>query len=86
MNDVTNKRGNHIITVGLEPYYTKLYFDKYLKLDPASIGEFLAPSRSQSLPTMSCPITNSSKHVSTENGRNRSGSLIVSLRSSTNRQ
>jgi DNA-binding CsgD family transcriptional regulator len=40
--DVSSKSGGHVVTVGLEPRYTELYFEKYVKIDPVSTGQFLA--------------------------------------------
>ena len=40
--DVCSKNGGHVVTVGLEPRYTELYFEKYVKIDPISTGQVLA--------------------------------------------
>ena len=41
--DVTAKRGDiYYESRGVDPYYRQLYFEKYVKLDPCSVGQFLA--------------------------------------------
>jgi DNA-binding CsgD family transcriptional regulator len=41
--DVTARRGDAYYTsTGVDPYYKQLYFEKYVKLDPCTIGQFFA--------------------------------------------
>jgi DNA-binding CsgD family transcriptional regulator len=40
--DATNKTGSVAYGYGIEPSYTRLYFDKYVKLDPTTTGHFFA--------------------------------------------
>jgi DNA-binding CsgD family transcriptional regulator len=41
--DVTVKRGDiHYESEGVNPYYRQLYFEKYVKLDPCTVGQFFA--------------------------------------------
>jgi len=41
--DVTAKRGGiYFASEGADPHYTRLYFEKYIKLDPCSVGQFFA--------------------------------------------
>jgi DNA-binding CsgD family transcriptional regulator/PAS domain-containing protein len=41
--DVTAKRGDiHYESEGVDPYYRQLYFEKYVKLDPCTVGQFFA--------------------------------------------
>src|SRR5262249_29951287 len=41
--DVAVKRGAiYYESKGVDPYYRQLYFDKYVKLDPCTIGQFFA--------------------------------------------
>ena len=40
--NVANQEGSVQYVTGIEPHYTQLYFDKYVTLDPATGGHFLA--------------------------------------------
>jgi DNA-binding CsgD family transcriptional regulator len=40
--DATSKTGSVAYGYGIEPSYTQLYFDKYVKLDPTTTGHFFA--------------------------------------------
>ena len=40
--DVANQEGSVHYQVGIDPYYQRLYFEKYVSLDPATGGHFLA--------------------------------------------
>jgi DNA-binding CsgD family transcriptional regulator len=40
--DAASKRGDVAYDCGIEPYYRQLYFEKYIKLDPLTIGHFFA--------------------------------------------
>ncbi len=40
--NVANQEGSAHYVIGIDPHYTQLYFDKYVTLDPASGGHFLA--------------------------------------------
>jgi DNA-binding CsgD family transcriptional regulator len=40
--DAATKRGDVAYDCGIDPYYRQLYFDKYIKLDPLTIGHFFA--------------------------------------------
>ena len=40
--NVANQDGSVQYVVGIDPHYTQLYFDKYVTLDPATGGHFLA--------------------------------------------
>lgn len=40
--DAANQRGSVHYEVGIDPYYKRLYFDKYVTLDPATTGHFFA--------------------------------------------
>jgi DNA-binding CsgD family transcriptional regulator len=40
--DATSKTGSVAYGYGIEPPYTQLYFDKYVKLDPTTTGHFFA--------------------------------------------
>jgi DNA-binding CsgD family transcriptional regulator/PAS domain-containing protein len=40
--NVANQDGSAHYVTGIDPHYTQLYFDKYVTLDPASGGHFLA--------------------------------------------
>src|SRR5262249_51467002 len=40
--DAVAKRGDSHYHAGIEPYYRDLYFDKYIKLDPCTTGQFFA--------------------------------------------
>src|SRR5215469_16334983 len=40
--DAASKTGDVAYHVGVEPYYQHLYFDKYIKLDPLTIGHYFA--------------------------------------------
>lgn len=41
--DVAAKRGDaYYVSEGISPYYRQLYFEKYIKLDPCSVGQFFA--------------------------------------------
>ena len=40
--NVANQEGSVQYVVGIDPHYTQLYFDKYVTLDPATGGHFLA--------------------------------------------
>jgi hypothetical protein len=40
--DVANQEGSVQYVVGIDPYYTQLYFEKYVTLDPTTTGHFLA--------------------------------------------
>jgi DNA-binding CsgD family transcriptional regulator/PAS domain-containing protein len=40
--DAVAKRGDVHYYTGIDPYYRQLYFDKYIKLDPCTTGQFFA--------------------------------------------
>jgi DNA-binding CsgD family transcriptional regulator len=40
--DATSKSGDVAYYCGIDPYYRQLYFEKYIKLDPLTIGHFFA--------------------------------------------
>ena len=40
--NVANQEGSVQYVTGIDPHYTQLYFDKYVTLDPATGGHFLA--------------------------------------------
>src|SRR6058998_2913249 len=40
--DAATKRGDTAYDCGIDPYYRQLYFEKYIKLDPLTIGHFYA--------------------------------------------
>ena len=40
--DAASKSGDFAYDCGIDPYYRQLYFDKYIKLDPLTIGHFFA--------------------------------------------
>ena len=40
--DAATKSGDAAYGYGIEPYYQQLYFEKYIKLDPLTIGHFFA--------------------------------------------
>src|SRR5690242_11450614 len=40
--DAASKSGDAAYGYGIEPYYQQLYFEKYIKLDPLTIGQFFA--------------------------------------------
>jgi DNA-binding CsgD family transcriptional regulator len=40
--DAVAKRGDSHYEIGIDPYYRQLYFDKYIKLDPCTTGQFFA--------------------------------------------
>jgi DNA-binding CsgD family transcriptional regulator len=40
--DAASKRGDVVYDCGIDPYYRQLYFEKYIKLDPLTIGHFFA--------------------------------------------
>ena len=40
--DAASKSGDAAYSYGIEPYYQQLYFEKYIKLDPLTIGQFFA--------------------------------------------
>jgi len=40
--DAASKSGDVAYDCGIDPYYRQLYFDKYIKLDPLTIGHFFA--------------------------------------------
>jgi hypothetical protein len=40
--DAASKSGNAVYYSGIDPYYERLYFEKYIKLDPLTIGQFFA--------------------------------------------
>jgi DNA-binding CsgD family transcriptional regulator len=40
--DAVAKSGGSHYDIGLDPYYRQLYFDKYIKLDPCTTGQFFA--------------------------------------------
>ncbi len=40
--DAASKTGSVAYSYGIDPHYTQLYFDKYVKLDPATTGHLLA--------------------------------------------
>jgi DNA-binding CsgD family transcriptional regulator/PAS domain-containing protein len=40
--DAASKSGDVVYDCGIEPYYRQLYFEKYAKLDPLTIGHFFA--------------------------------------------
>jgi len=40
--DAASKSGDAVYGYGIEPYYQQLYFEKYIKLDPLTIGQFFA--------------------------------------------
>lgn len=40
--DASSKTGFSTYDVGIEPYYVKMYFEKYVKLDPTTTGHFFA--------------------------------------------
>ena len=40
--DATANRGNVFYDAGTDPHFRQLYFDKYVKLDPATTGHFFA--------------------------------------------
>lgn len=40
--DAVANRGECRYYTGIDPYYQQLYFDKYVKLDPCTIGQFFA--------------------------------------------
>jgi DNA-binding CsgD family transcriptional regulator len=40
--DATSKTGSVAYSYGIDPRYTQLYFDKYVKLDPCTTGHFFA--------------------------------------------
>ena len=43
--DAINKSGNLAYGYGLDPHYTQLYFDEYVKLDPVTTGNRLRGDR-----------------------------------------
>ena len=40
--DAARKSGDYAYDCGIDPHYRQLYFDKYIKLDPLTIGHFYA--------------------------------------------
>src|SRR5215468_7596 len=40
--DAASKRGDTAYDCGIDPYYRQLYFQKYIKLDPLTVGHFYA--------------------------------------------
>src|SRR5215468_5440676 len=40
--DAASKRGDTAYDCGIDPHYRQLYFEKYIKLDPLTIGHFYA--------------------------------------------
>jgi DNA-binding CsgD family transcriptional regulator len=40
--DAARKSGDYAYDCGIDPYYRQLYFEKYIKLDPLTIGHFYA--------------------------------------------
>ena len=40
--DAASGAGNIYYEFGTDPYYRQLYFEKYVKLDPATTGHFFA--------------------------------------------
>jgi DNA-binding CsgD family transcriptional regulator len=40
--DAASKSGDAVYGYGIEPHYQQLYFEKYIKLDPLTIGQFFA--------------------------------------------
>ena len=40
--DAASKTGDSAYYSGIEPYYRQLYFDKYIKLDPLTVGHYFA--------------------------------------------
>lgn len=40
--DAVSKTGNVVYHFGIDPHFERLYFDKYIKLDPLTIGHFFA--------------------------------------------
>jgi DNA-binding CsgD family transcriptional regulator len=40
--DAARKSGDYAYDSGIDPYYRQLYFEKYIKLDPLTIGHFYA--------------------------------------------
>jgi DNA-binding CsgD family transcriptional regulator len=40
--DAAAKNGDVVYDCGIDPYYRQLYFEKYIKLDPLTIGHFYA--------------------------------------------
>ena len=40
--DAAAKSGDAAYGYGIEPYYRQLYFEKYIKLDPLTVGHFFA--------------------------------------------
>jgi DNA-binding CsgD family transcriptional regulator len=40
--DAATKSGDAAYGYGIEPYYQQLYFEKYIKLDPLTVGHFFA--------------------------------------------
>jgi DNA-binding CsgD family transcriptional regulator len=40
--DAASKSGDFACDCGIDPHYRQLYFDKYIKLDPLTIGHFFA--------------------------------------------
>ena len=40
--NVANQEGSVQYVIGIDPRYTQLYFEKYVTLDPATGGHFLA--------------------------------------------
>jgi DNA-binding CsgD family transcriptional regulator/PAS domain-containing protein len=40
--DAVANRGNSYYDVGISPHYRQLYFDKYIKMDPCTTGQFFA--------------------------------------------
>ena len=40
--DVASKTGNVAYQFGMDPRYEQLYLQKYIKLDPTSLGYFIA--------------------------------------------
>jgi hypothetical protein len=40
--DAASKSGDVAYYCGIDPHYRQLYFDKYIKLDPLTIGHFFA--------------------------------------------
>jgi DNA-binding CsgD family transcriptional regulator len=40
--DAASKSGDAAYGYGIEPYYQQLYFEKYIKLDPLTVGHFFA--------------------------------------------
>jgi len=40
--DAVANRGNSYYDAGIDPHYRQLYFDKYIKMDPCTTGQFFA--------------------------------------------